>query len=239
MKMADKKESLDAKRARFRAIYKTLEKLYPDAETALEHESAFELLVATILSAQCTDARVNIVMRDFRPRFPAPKALAYAELEDIEKIIKPTGFFRQKAKSLKSMAIDIVEKFGGNVPQSMEELTTLRGVGRKTANVVLGNAFGIAEGIAVDTHVIRLSNRLHLTRHTEAEKIEKDLMELTPKKNWTKVTHLLISHGRNICIARKPRCPDCIIANYCPSRQLYYPSERFSENSRRYLTTVK
>jgi endonuclease III len=209
-------------KARFRKVYQILNKLYPDTETALEHENAFELLTATILSAQCTDARVNIVMRDFRPRFPTPKALAAADLKDIEKVIKPTGFFRQKAKSLKSMASDLITKFGGKVPQTMEELTTLRGVGRKTANVVLGNAFDISEGIAVDTHVTRLSNRLHFTTHADPKKIEQDLMNLTPKKNWTAITHLLISHGRAVCNARKPKCPECAIADYCPSRELYY-----------------
>lgn len=216
------RENAEERRERFRKVYTILEKQYPDLETALEHENAFELLTATILSAQCTDARVNIVMRDFRPKFPSPEALAGASLEDIEAVIKPTGFYHQKAKSLKSMATDLVEKFGGNVPQTMEELVTLRGVGRKTANVVLGNAFDIVEGIAVDTHVTRLSNRLKFTRHEDPKKIEKDLMILAPKEDWTMVTHLLIAHGRVICVARKPKCPDCMIADYCPSRDLYY-----------------
>jgi endonuclease-3 len=159
-------------------------------------------------------------MRDFRPRFPTPQSLAEASLEAIEEAVRPTGFFHQKAKSLKSMATDIVSKFGGRVPQTMEELITLRGVGRKTANVVLGNAFDITEGIAVDTHVTRLSNRLNFTKHTDPKQIEKDLMLLTPKEHWTNLTHLLISHGRAICKARKPQCPDCAIADYCPSRDL-------------------
>jgi len=187
----------------------------------LDYTDAFELLAATILSAQCTDARVNIVMKSFRPRFPDPKSLADADLHDIEDVIRTTGFFRQKAKSLKSMAHDVVQKFGGKIPKTMDELTSLRGVGRKTANVVLGNAFGIAEGIAVDTHVIRIANLLKITSHKEPEKIEKDLMELVPKKEWTMATHYLISHGRKICIARKPKCAECGIARLCPSRNLF------------------
>jgi endonuclease-3 len=208
------------KKKRFAKIVKELYKLYPDAHCALDFTTPFELLVSTILSAQCTDARVNIVMRDFRPRFPDPKSLAKAELEDIEEVIRSTGFFHQKAKSLKSMATDIVEKFDGKVPQTMDELITLRGVGRKTANVVLGNAFGKAEGIAVDTHVTRLSGLLKITSHSEPEKIEKDLMELAPPKEWMMLTHLLISHGRKICIARRPKCEECKINMYCPSSKV-------------------
>lgn len=212
-------ESKADKQKRFDHIVKVLTKLYPEAHCALDYTNAFELLTATILSAQCTDARVNIVMKDVRKSFPNPKALSQAKLEDIEDVIRTTGFFRQKAKSLKSMATDIVEKFGGEVPETMNELTTLRGVGRKTANVVLGNAFGKAEGIAVDTHVTRLTNLLKFTKHTDAEKIEQDLMQLSPQKDWTMLTHLLISHGRAICIARRPKCGQCAIADYCPSRQ--------------------
>jgi endonuclease-3 len=218
------KESKEQKKLRVKKIFSKLEKIYPEAHCALDYSNAFELLAATILSAQCTDARVNIVMREFRPRFPNPQILAKAELPDIEEVIRTTGFFHQKAKSLKCMASDIVAKFGGKVPQTMEELTTLRGVGRKTANVVLGNAFGIAEGIAVDTHVTRLANRLKITNHKEdAVKIEKDLMELVPKKDWTMATHYLISHGRAICIARSPKCPECKISDLCPSRKIYHP----------------
>ncbi len=215
------KESKERLKARSKKIFSRLEKLYPEAHCALEYSNAFELLAATILSAQCTDARVNIVMRSFRPRFPNPKALADAELEDIEEVIRTTGFFRQKAKSLKSMANDVVEKFGGKIPQTMDELITLRGVGRKTANVVLGNAFGIAEGIAVDTHVIRVANRLKITSHKEPPKIELDLMEIIPKKDWTMTTHYLISHGRKICIARKPKCMQCRVSEWCPSKKNY------------------
>ena len=217
------KETKEQKQLRANKIFSQLAKMYPEAHCALDYTNAFELLAATILSAQCTDARVNIVMKEFRPRFPNPKAVANADLLDIEEVIRTTGFFRQKAKSLKSMASDIVEKFGGKVPQTIEELITLRGVGRKTANVVLGNAFGIAEGIAVDTHVIRVTNRLKITSHKEPEKIEQDLMELVPKTEWTMTTHYLISHGRTICDARKPKCLECAIADLCPSKKLYYP----------------
>jgi endonuclease-3 len=217
------KETKEQKKTRVKKIFSKLQKMYPEAHCALDYANPFELLVATILSAQCTDARVNIVMKSFRPQFPSPSSLSKANLHDIEEVIKSTGFFHQKAKSLKSMATDIVEKFGGKVPQTMEELTTLRGVGRKTANVVLGNAFGIAEGIAVDTHVTRVANRLKMTAHQDAVKIEKDLMELVPKKDWTMATHYLISHGRKICSARKPKCPECGIAEYCPSKRLFFP----------------
>ena len=212
------KESAKQRQERFDTIVKKLATLYPDAHCALDYETPFELLTATILSAQCTDERVNIVMRDVRKRFPSAKHLASAELEDIEEVIRSTGFFHQKAKSLKSMATDIVEKFGGKVPETMAELVTLRGAGRKTANVVLGNAFGKAEGIAVDTHVTRLTNLLQLTTHKEAEKIEQDLMKLSPQKEWTMLTHLFISHGRNICIANRPKCGECAVAELCPSR---------------------
>lgn len=213
------KETVAEKQERFDAIVKKLRRLYPDANCALDYETPFELLTATILSAQCTDERVNIVMRDVRKRFPSAKHLAQAELEEIEEVIRSTGFFHQKAKSLKSMATDIVEKFGGKVPETMAELITLRGAGRKTANVVLGNAFGKAEGIAVDTHVTRLTNLLQLTKHKDAVKIEQDLMKLSPQKEWTMLTHLLISHGRKVCIANRPKCGECAIAELCPGRR--------------------
>lgn len=210
-------ESLDARKERFQKIFKLLHREYPDAKCALEFVNAYELVSATILSAQCTDKRVNMVMPDFRKAFPNVKALANAELADIEDVIKTTGFYHQKAKSLKSMASDIVEKYGGKVPETMEKLVTLRGVGRKTANVVLGDAFGKAEGIAVDTHVTRLSGRLGLTKHAEPEKIERDLMELAKPAQWTLTSHVLILHGRAICDARKPKCSQCVVAEYCPS----------------------
>ena len=210
-------ESLAARKERFQKIYALLKKEYPDAKCALEFKNPYELVAATILSAQCTDKRVNIVMPDFRKAFPNPKTLANAELADIEDIIKSTGFYRQKAKSLKSMAGDIIEKFGGNVPDTMVDLTSLRGVGRKTANVVLGDAFGKAEGIAVDTHVTRLSGRLGLTKESDPQKIERDLMELAKPSQWTLTAHVIILHGRSICDARKPKCSKCVVAEYCPS----------------------
>jgi len=216
-RMLPKGESLEKRKARFQKIYTRLHKAYPDAKCALEFTNAFELLAATILSAQCTDKRVNMVMPEFRKAFPNPKTLANAELADIEDVIKSTGFYRQKAKSLKSMASDIMETFRGNVPDTMEDLTTLRGVGRKTANVVLGDAFGKSEGIAVDTHVTRLSGRLGLTKHSDPPKIEQDLMQLAKPSQWRLTSHVLILHGRAICDARKPKCSQCVVAEYCPS----------------------
>ena len=210
-------ESPEERAERFQEILKLLKKEYPGAKCALEFHTPFELVAATILSAQCTDKRVNMVMPEFRRVFPNAKAVATAELADIEDVIKTTGFFRQKAKSLKSMATEIVETFHGKVPETMEELVTLKGVGRKTANVVLGDAFGKAEGIAVDTHVTRLSGRLGLTKHTEPEKIELDLMALAKPSQWTKTSHVIILHGRAICDARKPKCTQCTVAAHCPS----------------------
>ncbi|HZK75464.1 MAG TPA: endonuclease III [Candidatus Kapabacteria bacterium] len=212
-----KGESLEARKARFQKIFTKLHQEYPDAKCALEFSNAYELLAATILSAQCTDKRVNMVMPEFRKAFPNPKTLANAEPADIEDVVKSTGFYHQKAKSLKSMATDIMEKFGGKVPGTMEELTTLRGVGRKTANVVLGDAFGKAEGIAVDTHITRLSGRLGLTKHSDPPKIEQDLMQLAKPSQWTLTAHVLILHGRAICDARKPKCSKCEVVEYCPS----------------------
>ncbi len=212
-----KGESLEARKTRFQKIFTRLHTEYPKAKTALEFDNAYELLAATILAAQCTDKRVNMVMPEFRRAFPNPKALANAEPADIEDVIKTTGFYHQKAKSLKSMATDIVEKFGGKVPSTMEELTTLRGVGRKTANVVLGDAFGKTEGIAVDTHVTRLSGRMGLTKNSDPAKIEQDLMKLAKPSQWTLTSHVLILHGRAICDARKPKCSQCVVAEWCPS----------------------
>ncbi|HEY3875321.1 MAG TPA: endonuclease III [Candidatus Kapabacteria bacterium] len=212
-----KGETAEAREERFQILFKALHQAYPSAKCALEFSNAYELVAATILSAQCTDKRVNMVMPEFRKAFPNVKSLANAELADIEDVIKTTGFYRQKAKSLQSMASDIVEKFGGNVPDTMEELTTLRGVGRKTANVVLGDAFGKSEGIAVDTHVTRLSGRLGLTQHSDPQKIEQDLMQLARPAQWTLTSHVLILHGRAICDARKPKCSACVVSEYCPS----------------------
>jgi len=210
-------ESFEERQERYQKIFKLLHKEYPDAKCALEFNDPFELVAATILSAQCTDKRVNMVMPEFRKAFPNAKILAAADLADIEDVIKTTGFFRQKAKSLKSMASDIMTEFGGKVPETMEQLITLRGVGRKTANVVLGDAFGKSEGIAVDTHVTRLSGRLGLTKEEDPIKIEKDLMKLAKPTQWTLTSHVLILHGRNICIAQKPKCSQCVVAEYCPS----------------------
>jgi endonuclease III len=193
---------------------------YPDAHCALEHRDPFELLCATILSAQCTDARVNLVTPVLFDRYPTPEALARARPADVEEIIQSTGFFRNKAKSLIGMARALVADHGGRVPQTMDELRRLPGVGRKTANVVLGNAFGINDGITVDTHVARLSRLLGLTRHSDPLKIERDLMPLFPRDHWALLSHLLIFHGRQVCIARRPRCEECVLSDICPSSRV-------------------
>lgn len=190
---------------------------YPDASCALDYRNAFQLLCATILSAQCTDVRVNLVTPTLFDRYPTPAALARAQPGDVEAIIKSTGFFRNKAKSLIGMARALVADHGGEVPRTMDELRMLPGVGRKTANVVLGNAYGINEGITVDTHVTRLSRLLGLTRHDDPARIEQDLMPLFPRDHWALVSHLLIFHGRQVCIARRPRCADCVLNDLCPS----------------------
>ena len=208
------------RKARAAEYYRRLQAMYPDAHCALDHENPYQLLVATILSAQCTDKRVNMVTPDLFGRYPAPDALADAEPEELEDAIRSTGFFRNKTKSLLGMARAVVERHGGAIPSSMEELTHLPGVGRKTANVILGNAFGKNVGIVVDTHVTRLSNRLGLTRETDAVKIEEDLMPLFPPEQWTMLSHLLIEHGRQICIARTPRCEVCPLNDICPSSRV-------------------
>lgn len=190
---------------------------YPDARCALDHRTPFELLCATILSAQCTDARVNLVTPTLFARYPNPAALARANPVEVERIIQSTGFFRNKTRSLIGMARALVANHGGEVPRTMEELRVLPGVGRKTANVVLGNAFGINEGITVDTHVSRLSRLLGLTRHEDPVKIEQDLMPLFPRDHWALVSHLLIFHGRRVCVARRPRCAECVLSDLCPS----------------------
>lgn len=190
---------------------------YPDAHCALDFGTAFELLCATILSAQCTDKRVNMVTPALFARYPDAEALAAARQEDVEELVRTTGFFRNKAKSLIGMATALVERHGGEVPANMAALVLLPGVGRKTANVILGNAFGLNEGIVVDTHVTRLGNRLGLTSESDAVKIEQALVPLFPRDQWTMVSHLLIAHGRQICDARKPRCGDCPLADICPS----------------------
>ncbi len=201
-------------------ILERLRAAYPDAQCALHHRNAFELLCATILSAQCTDARVNLVTPVLFSRYPTPQALAAARPEDVERIIMSTGFFRNKTKSLIGMAQALVAEHGGDVPHTMEELRVLPGVGRKTANVILGNAFGINEGVTVDTHVTRLSRLLGLSRQDDPVKIEQDLMPLFPRDDWGLLSHLLIFHGRQVCIARRPRCGECVLASLCPSAQL-------------------
>jgi endonuclease III len=201
-----------------------LKRLYPDARCALDYRNAYELLCATILSAQCTDARVNMVTPTLFDRYPTAFELARARPEDVEEIIKSTGFFRNKTKSLIGMAQALVADYGGEVPRTMEELRRLPGVGRKTANVILGNAYNINEGITVDTHVTRLSGLLGLSRKGDAEKIEAELMRQFPREDWGLLSHLLIFHGRQVCIARRPRCGDCVLAQICPSAYTLNPS---------------
>ena len=211
-------EGGEVAKARTLAVLRTLKKAYPDATCALDSTNAFELLAATILSAQCTDVRVNMVTPELFRRYPSPSALAAAEQGEVEAIIRSTGFFRNKARNLIAMAQSLVADHDGEVPNTMVALQRLPGVGRKTANVLLGDWFGINEGITVDTHVTRIARLLKLTRHSDAVKIEGDLMALVPKEDWTIVSHLLITHGRAVCIANRPRCGECVIARYCPSR---------------------
>jgi endonuclease-3 len=210
-------ESLAAKKSRTHEILQILARTYPAPKCALNHKNPYELLIATILSAQCTDARVNIVTPALFEKYPGPKELALSHPRDVEKLIQSAGFYRAKTKSIRSAAADIVAKHHGDVPQTMDELTALRGVGRKTANVVLGNAFGQNVGVVVDTHVSRLSFRLNLTRHTDPVKIEQDLMKLVPQNEWTNFSHRLIFHGRQICTARRPNCPACPLLPLCPT----------------------
>jgi endonuclease III len=204
--------------ARVRAILAGLDAAYPAATCELRHDNAWQLLMATILSAQCTDAVVNVVTEVLFQRYRTPKELAYANPSDIERLIRPTGFFRNKTKSIMGASRKIVEEFGGEVPRTMEQLLTVPGAARKTANVVLGTAFGIASGVVVDTHVMRLSNRLDLTQHADPKKIELDLMKLIPQDKWIQFSHQLIWHGRRVCLARKPRCIDCNLEKICYSK---------------------
>ena len=198
------------------AVAEGLRQEYPEAECALVHKNAFQLLIATILSAQCTDERVNMVTPELFRRWPTPKAMAEASLEDLQKVIQPTGFFRAKAKSIQGCSRGLVEKHGGKVPKQLDELVELPGVGRKTANVVLGTAYDIPSGVVVDTHVSRLTWRLGMTSHKDAVKIERDLMQLLPPEEWIMFSHRLIHHGRRICKARKPLCGDCVLNQLCP-----------------------
>jgi endonuclease-3 len=212
-----RKPQLKTSPARIAKIIAGLQKAYPGATCALLHRNPWELLVATILSAQCTDARVNMVTPVLFRRFPTPAAIAKASLPEIEEIIRTTGFYHNKAKSISGAAKAVVGRFAGEVPRTMEELLTVPGAARKTANVVLGTAYGIAVGIVVDTHVLRLTRRLELTLNTEPKKVEQDLMKIIPKDHWIEFSHELILHGRAICIARKPRCVDCVIEKECDS----------------------
>jgi endonuclease-3 len=214
------RESLERRRARAAEIVHRLRTEYPDARCSLTHRDAYQLLAATILSAQCTDERVNQVTPALFRRYPQPVDLAAAKRDELEDLIRPTGFYRNKAKSLLGMAGAVVDHHAGRVPDTMEELVALPGVGRKTANVVLGNAFGKAVGIVVDTHVTRLSGRLGLTRQSDPVKIEQDLMRLLPRADWTDLAHLFIDHGRAVCKAPTPRCEKCVLADICPSSRV-------------------
>src|SRR6202166_672414 len=200
---------------RVAAILEILARTYPGVVCALHHKNAWELTVATILSAQCTDVRVNLVTPKLFKAFPTPKAMAAASLPELEELIRTTGFFRNKAKSIQGAARVVTEEFGGKVPQTMEEILTLPGVARKTGNVVLGSWYGIAVGVVVDTHVMRLSRRLDLTRSTAPVKVEQDLMKIIPQDRWIAFSHELIHHGRQVCVARKPRCIDCTLEPLC------------------------
>lgn len=202
-----------------------LKKHYPDVKCALVYETPFQLLIATILSAQCTDERVNMVTKDLFAKYPTPADLAAVPLAKLEKLVQPTGFFRNKAKNIQACARDLVEHHGGEVPRDLEALTRLAGVGRKTANVVLGTAFGIASGVVVDTHVHRVSRRLGLTEQDDPVKIERDLMALLPKKEWIDFSHRMIWHGRRICKARRPLCSQCPLNTFCPRVGLEVPAE--------------
>lgn len=216
--MMDPDEDLDAMRSRTREIIRRLKDIYPDARCSLTYEDPLQLLIATILSAQCTDVRVNMVTPVLFERFPAAADFADAPLEELEDLIRSTGFFRNKARNIQSCCRALLDRHGGRVPRSLDELVALDGVGRKTANVVLGNAFGIAEGVVVDTHVRRISNRLGLTRRQDPVKIEQDLIGLVPKRDWVDLPHLFIHHGRAICSARAPDCDTCGVGALCPSQ---------------------
>jgi endonuclease-3 len=202
---------------RARVIRRRLKKSYPHAECALRFATPFELLVATILSAQCTDERVNVVTRDLFQKYRAPSDYLSVEQEELERDIHSTGFFRNKAKNIRGACALLVERYGGEVPKTMEQLLELPGVARKTANVVLGTGYGITSGVVVDTHVLRLSARLGLTEQTDPEKVERDLMALVPRAEWVLFSHRLVTHGRRVCIARKPRCEECVLNDVCPS----------------------
>lgn len=206
------------KKERAKVVFERLQKRYPEPEPALDWTNAWELLVATVLAAQCTDERVNKVTPGLFRRWPEIADFAHAEVEELEEAVRSTGFFRNKAKNLKAAATRVMDEYDGEVPRTMAELTTLPGVARKTANIVLSNAFGIHEGIAVDTHVKRLSFRMGLTSNTDPVKIEKDLMPLYPREAWGDINHFLVYFGREVCNARKPACPECELGDICPKK---------------------
>ena len=217
-KLTARPEAIGTNPERVRAILEKLGEAYPDVTCALEHRNAFQLLIATILSAQCTDERVNQVTKTLFVKYPTPKDFAYANPNELEQDIRPTGIFRNKTKSIVGASKKIVDEYGGEVPRTMDELLGLPGVARKTGNVVLGTAFGIADGVVVDTHVTRLSNRLDLSHHTDPKKIEQDLMRAIPREKWILFSHQLIWHGRKICQARKPKCVECNLEALCYSK---------------------
>ena len=213
------RETKAALHTRARKILAVLTRTYPDAHCELDFVDPFQLTAATILSAQCTDVRVNLVTPELFRRWPDAFALAEAKQAEVEDVIRSTGFFRNKARSLIGLARALVADHHGEVPRTMAELRPLPGIGRKTANCVLGNAYGLSEGITVDTHVLRLSRLLGFSKERDAEKLERNLMELIPREDWAMVSHLLIWHGRRVCIANRPKCEECVIAGWCPSRQ--------------------
>lgn len=214
------RESAKARRERAAEVYRLLTDEYPDAHCELDHVDAFQLAVATILSAQTTDQRVNMVTPVLFQRFPDAESLAGAAPEEVEDIVRSTGFFRNKARNIIGFARALVDDYGGEIPRSIDALAGMPGVGRKTANVILGNAFGINEGVVVDTHVKRLARLLAFTRETGPEKVERDLIPLFPREDWTMLSHLLIWHGRRVCDARKPACGKCVVSHLCPSSRV-------------------
>ena len=233
MAIAKKKSEVREKKASVRgdlapervaAILKGLDEAYPEAVCALTHQTPWELLVATILSAQCTDVRVNMVTPELFRRFPTPAAMAKAKLPELEDLIRTTGFFRNKAKSIQGAAKKIMEEFGGKVPKTLAELITVPGAARKTANVVLGVSYGLAEGVVVDTHVFRIARRLGLTKSETAEKVEQDLIKVLPQDRWISFSHQVIHHGRQVCIARKPKCDQCNLEQLCHSKDKTWKS---------------
>lgn len=213
---SDSDSLLTEQKERVKSIIRVLKKIFPEAECALHHESAFQLLVATILSAQCTDERVNQSTPELFRTYPDAAALAASSQDDVERIVRPLGFFRNKAANIRGMAQGLVDRFAGEIPQDLEQLVSLPGVGRKTASVVLGTWFGIPSGVVVDTHVRRITNLLGLTRSQNPEIIERELMQIVPKSEWINFSHRLIHHGRRTCIARRPKCSSCALLKYCP-----------------------